>query len=332
MSTRLSADQAKIKTNEIKQKAQDMAARAKAKSLLETKISNYQQKKIINAALEGRKSTTFFQYLCGGSELIKLGYKISKVTSEVSEHELIDIVRDEKTFEKILDLHIEKFVRESAHNFQYPEEYSKFIRSRIDYFISKADGLYDTKDSTSFLNFMNSEGYSYLGIDGGWNNFANSFVKINRVINFICINNLNKINDAGKRKYAIRLLPSTTNEVINIDRNLIELSNDRSYFLINWSNPKKRNVADDNILLAERMLWLSSDEGQKFFDFIFGKIQKSIKECKVGVEIPYEVSLDGLKFQRRQPTKHVSLDQLVEILSMKKYKVLISGRESGIQN
>lgn len=332
MTKRIVAADARLTTRISAQKAAEVQAQTEAARKIVSKIWNEQRKNIICSAVDGHLLVVLSNSLAMGWQLDSAGFSITEKGANFSDNEVPTVKRGEELLASALELSTKSFLLKSKVLYKNEAIYEKYIRGAFERFLDRARIIKDTKNDFSLLNFLNSENYSSLGYDGGFNEFSASLVYTNRIMHMIVTGEVEFSADQEKwREKIISLMPSTKVHRSRIMNDLLGAKNHRGYFIVAWKSPCRSKENSESVLTADRMAWLASKRGQDLMNFVFGRIEDAAVSGGKSVDFYYRTS--GIKWFLEDycEIEEITLYQLKEILDAKGYKVKkIRGERAGL--
>lgn len=322
MTKRIVAADARLTTRISAQKAAEVQAEAEAARKIVSKIWNEQRKNIICSAADGHLSAVLSSSLAMGWHLDSAGFSVAEKGANFSENEVPTVKRGEELLASALEFSISSFLLKSKAIYKNEVIYERYIRSAFDRFLDRARIIKDTKNDFSLLNFLNSENYSSLGYDGGFNEFSASLAYTNRIMHMIVTGDVEFSLDQEKwREKIISLMPSIKVNRPRIMKDLLEAKNHQGYFVVSWKSPCRSKENSESVLTADRMAWLASKRGQDLMNFVFGCIEDAAVSGGKSVDFYYRTS--GVKWFLEDycEIEEITIDQLKESLDAKGYKV-----------
>jgi hypothetical protein len=299
-----------------------------AHNLLLQKTWDLQVKMILAKALEGHSSCKFTKRLSSGRKLENLGFLIYQIQVDVSSEELTEIMQHDDPINKVLNYHITEFIESSFHNFKVKEDYQDFIYYKFNYFLDRARAGLDISDPRSLIYYMNSEGYAKFGTDGAWNSFSKELQFINRVMTEYLSGKIKKIkNQSAVEGYITSLLPASSISLKNINDDILEARNDRSYFKVSWGKYNSKIKKSKELINSNKMTCLSNNDGQIFMGKIFSKIQTATKSGKTSTLLDFSHRDGHLEFAGKAKIDGIDIGDMEKILLLNGYSVELKSDE-----
>jgi len=182
MQNRPNASQIRLNAEIKAKKAAAKKSANEAQKKLVKKLYREQRNKIVESAIQGNFSIEVNNTLAMGAELLKGGFLIYKKSNGFSSKNFNGLDSEKEIFDEAISLSVGHFISVTAQEFTNQTIYSNWIRNKTNTFRLRAPRLKDTEDDFALLNFLNSESYSSLGYDGGFNDSTQHLIRINRLI------------------------------------------------------------------------------------------------------------------------------------------------------
>lgn len=328
MQNRPNASQIRLNAEIKAKKAAAKKSANEAQKKLVRRLHREQKKKIVESAIQGNFSIEANHTLAMGAELLKDGFLIFKKSNGVSSKNFDGLDSEREIFDEALALSVGHFISVTAQEFTNETNYSNWIRNKTNTFRFRAARLKDTVDDFALLNFLNSESYSSLGYDGGFNDWSQHLIQINRLIHAEVTVGSNLMHTRERKiDQIISLLPSTLISVERIVKDLIKTEAPGVIYLITWGSLGKEATVSDGVLNAAKMAWLAGSAGQRLMDFVFNKIQRSRKSFVI---FEFQRSKNVWKLDGSLPLHQITIQDLIEIFEIKGFKVDCEGDDCTI--
>lgn len=328
MQNRPNASQIRLNAEIKAKKAAAKKSANEAQKKLVKKLYREQRNKIVESAIQGNFSIEVNNTLAMGAELLKGGFLIYKKSNGFSSKNFNGLDSEKEIFDEAISLSVGHFISVTAQEFTNQTIYSNWIRNKTNTFRLRAARLKDTEDDFALLNFLNSESYSSLGYDGGFNDWTQHLIRINRLIHAEVTAGSNLIHTREKKiDQIISLMPSTLISVERVVKDVIKTENPGEIYLITWDSLGNEAPLSDGVLNAAKMTWLAGSAGQRLIDFIFNKIQRSRKSFVI---CEFRRSKNVWKLDGLLPLHQITIQDLIEIFEIKGFKVDCAGDDCPI--
>lgn len=173
---------------------------------------------------------------------------------------------------------------ETKAQFVDPRAYSNWLEGSIAHYQSKLNTIYNNKSKYELLNFLNSESYRFFGRDGVWNEFAEEFSEIQRILfAYQSKTNMSRcdIVDSLRPDKCMRVT------VAKKSKNQLLKGNPYNVFKIVWQQSKGKSSGPDVIFSGGNLAWLASQSGQDFMKKIGLAINSQIRGASSSLTIEF---------------------------------------------